>query len=83
MRPVLSAAAAIKLQEFYLSLREKHGNSESTPVTTRSVDITIASKSEPHTQRERDARTHTYTHTDRQTDRQIDRQTDRQTDMDT
>ena len=64
VRPVLSAEAAIKLQEFYLSLREKHGNSESTPVTTRSVDITITlilswnptfkSKPHTHTHRERE-----------------------------
>lgn len=39
--PALSAEAAAVLQDFYLSLRRKHGSPDSTPITTRQLEALI------------------------------------------
>lgn len=40
-QPVLSKAAAGVLQDFYISLRQKHGTDESVPITTRQLESLV------------------------------------------
>lgn len=39
--PVLSPAAAAVLQDFYLDLRQKHGDDDTTPITTRQLESMV------------------------------------------
>jgi len=39
--PALLPEAAAVLQEFYLSLRSKHGSADSTPITTRQLEAMV------------------------------------------